>query len=433
MVDTWARPQAGRMAIEVSSDGSIKDSRRLDLAYDEITFVRLPVTYQPGTLEPIQYRRFNLAGQRGRQLRFVTPSLHDVEVFAGETRPAVPKFAVVYDADGDGNDEVAVGTEANEIVVIATDGRAKWRQALDAPISQMAAIDVDCDGQKELVVGTMNFQIMVFGPDGALRHTSTRAAGAPTGAYAIAPLAGRTPRETALALGGYGRVHVATLADRPTSSHGIGGCACDLVATKGLDVNDDGLDDIVARCKWGGVKALDAVTREVLWQGGCYWNRGLGLLRWPDDPPDLVRALMVTRGGLQMYALRGDGEPTGQEWRLPFGDMLSSYAVADVDGDGSSEIVVGRLDGFLFVVGGNGHLEQTHFIGRPIRDLATLRAGPVVRIALATNRDVRILCGPDLSQVAAWNDEVRFLCVATHGDTEQLVCLGDGFAKSAAQ
>ena len=133
-----------------------------------------------------------------------------------------------------------------------------------------------------------------------------------------------------------------------------------------------------------------------------------------------------------MYALRTAEDPAGREWRLPFGDVLSCYAVADVDGNGLSEIVTGRLDGFLFVVGGNGQLEQTHFIGRPIRDIATLRAGSVLRIALATDRDVRILSGPDLSQVAAWPDEARLLRVATDGDAELLICIGDGLAKGVA-
>ena len=134
-----------------------------------------------------------------------------------------------------------------------------------------------------------------------------------------------------------------------------------------------------------------------------------------------------------MYALRTGEDSASHEWRLPFGDVVSSYAVADVDGDGSSEIVIGRLDGFLFLVDGNGKLEQTRFIGRPIRDIAVLRASPALRIAVAAGRDVRVLSCPDLGQIAAWPDDVRLLRVVTHGGTERLICIGDGLVKSAAQ
>jgi len=65
-----------------------------------------------------------------------------------------------------------------------------------------------------------------------------------------------------------------------------------------------------------------------------------------DGGPDLLIGSRATR----LYALSGQGQLL---WSFPTGDELSSSpAVADLDGDGLVEVVAASRDGYLYVLGG---------------------------------------------------------------------------------
>ena len=135
-----------------------------------------------------------------------------------------------------------------------------------------------------------------------------------------------------------------------------------------------------------------------------------------------------------MCLLRGpEDEKQTHQWRLPLGAVLSAYAIADIEGDGATEIVVGRLDGFLFVVNGTGDVERELFIGRPIRDVVVVPGPGGRRVALATDRGLVLLNCPDLERIAAWRLEgTRFVRIMRRDGAAQLVAVGDGSTKALA-
>ena len=76
-------------------------------------------------------------------------------------------------------------------------------------------------------------------------------------------------------------------------------------------------------------------------------------------------------GGRSVYAFRSDGRPL---WRTAVGGRtMSSPAVGDLTGDGRAEIAVVADDGKLYVLHGNGRVRYTQCLSNTLVSCANKR------------------------------------------------------------
>ena len=80
-----------------------------------------------------------------------------------------------------------------------------------------------------------------------------------------------------------------------------------------------------------------------------------GDLASADIDGDGIREFIA--GGSALYAIKGDREAGRVAWSLEFDHPTSSPVVADLDGDGQSEILVVTADGYLCAIGDAGQMD----------------------------------------------------------------------------
>lgn len=110
------------------------------------------------------------------------------------------------------------------------------------------------------------------------------------------------------------------------------------------DVNDDGLDEIVAFSESGRLVFFDSADYSILWANppNEYERITAVLIRNIDDD-EQAELIMCADGRLVIY----DGRDQFEEWRSDQNNIeATDIIVADVDGDGADEIVLN--DGFVY-------------------------------------------------------------------------------------
>lgn len=225
--------------------------------------------------------------------------------YTAEGRRASLCDFVVKDLDGDGALEIAVGYNNGTVALLSNKGNMKsgWPQKLaewDA-VRSLAAADVDGDGKQELIVGLQGAQntLRVLKYDGtALPGWSTAAAGAyMDGTYANSLATGD--------LDGDGRPEIIM----PADNQFINAFHADGSLVKASSVFGKG------NCTWSSVGMYEDYKEELAWKNAG-WGWGI------------------------------DYEPVEQKGRAgTYSPNLSNSTTryVDVDGDGTSEIVVSVL------------------------------------------------------------------------------------------
>lgn len=110
------------------------------------------------------------------------------------------------------------------------------------------------------------------------------------------------------------------------------------------DIDDDGLDEIIVYTDQGRVHFLDIADYTTIWSNppGEYGLITAMIAHNVDDDPQR-ELILCADGRLIIY----DGRDQFEEWRSEQSNMEAvDILVADVDGDGTDEIVLS--DGFVF-------------------------------------------------------------------------------------
>ncbi len=386
--DSSTYPAPRVVSAEFSDDSFQRDVRRQQLTFtSDVTYEGL----HKGSVFPILRWTCREVGLRARYVRLV----FDEGVWPGfgmcelSVRPVGPNSARVVgmierDIDGDGRAETVAWTDQAELVALRADGSVALHKQLPGYITAVEAYDDLGLGGPRLLVTTREARLYCLRPDGAevwrtdFLESAKLNGDIPTG-YSIGLL--KRPDGTPLiVVGCYNLASFVSVDGKVLHYERLPAAYQTMTLSHGFDFDGDGKQEIVSTEVWGVLSVLDADMKR---RGGDYVPRGKGMLLDYYEPPtaDQARAVLCTETGVGLFDLKA----TRFAWRHDV-NPISGCVLADLDGDGKREIVLGKEDGFVLVYDAAGALKRAELVGEPVRAIAVVRtkAGrPIVAAALA--------------------------------------------------
>lgn len=146
-------------SLELSNDNFVKDIRKIDkpnVAWEETT--TFPIWHY--ALGRLPTWRIDI-GASARYVRLMPRattkerpflSLSELEVYAADKAPDLTARAIAADVDGDGSNELAVGTSNKQVALYDADGKQRWTKPLVGDVFNMVCGDLDNSGKSEIVV-----------------------------------------------------------------------------------------------------------------------------------------------------------------------------------------------------------------------------------------------------------------------------------------
>jgi len=268
------------------------------------------------------------------------------------------------DLDGDGRLEVAVGSRDGRFYALDAGGRALWTASLAEPedigpsgIQGAAGIaDLNGDGLPEIVVQTVQNNITCLaGADGKVLWNFPQFVNR-TGPTAVSPCIADLDLDgkmEVLAHNGQGSVACLRGADGTTRwEHFFGSTFLSTPAAG--DVDQNGRPELVLGAS-DYIYCLNGTTGYIFWSRPFTPNPATNDVSMDSSPAladiDGDGRLEIIIGGNDnmLHALNAeDGSP---RWAYPVPKpVVSSPAVADIDSDGKAEVVFGCNDGRVFAV-----------------------------------------------------------------------------------
>jgi hypothetical protein len=173
----WHEEGDFTFSLVLSDDGFQKDIRKI--AKPKVVFENTPLFgalyYSISRLPTWRIE----VGQKARQVKLLPrPNKKDkpelcltqIETYAQDTVPDLSVTAIAADVDGDGSNELVVGTSNRELAVYRADGKRMWtKSTYPDNIFNMTCDDLDENGKAKLLVYTTGEKLHRYGGDGAER------------------------------------------------------------------------------------------------------------------------------------------------------------------------------------------------------------------------------------------------------------------------
>ncbi|MGQ9555164.1 MAG: hypothetical protein ACUVWR_13760 [Anaerolineae bacterium] len=390
------RPLPQGITASMSNDGFQQDIRPCPVA-SEHGQVSLALRYygQEDRLETVDVA----VGQVAKQVHIHIPVpadggplvLHEIEVWGSQrVRPPV-RHLLMADLDGMGQ-QALVANAGDELIALGENGTERWRQELPGPVSHLSCHDLDGDGRHCICLGLLGGELRILWPDGSLRQSIPLAELAQRSGdifyglmYSLNGLAvwQREPNgRAALVAGGYSLlVFLSPDGEMLGHSWADGSWQSDLAA---VPSGEGEAPDLWVRNRWNhGICVYEgqagfAPSGETVSFGGVRQPMFRALRKVIPFVTGLTVAFEWIRGsegeGGRILAVAETGvgilSVPRREWlwRAESGTSIVAAVVADSDGDGQAEVLIGGADGFV--------ASFARADGRPLRRLRT--GAPVV-------------------------------------------------------
>ncbi|OGX06767.1 MAG: hypothetical protein A3G87_04280 [Omnitrophica bacterium RIFCSPLOWO2_12_FULL_50_11] len=331
------------------------------------------------------------------------------------TGAQVPASPALADLDGDGTMEVVVGSMDKKVYAWHTDGSlvTGWPKTVGHWVRSSPAVgDLNGDGTMEVVVGSDDANVYAWHADGTPvtgwpRVTGSNIRSSP----ALADLDGDAMLE--VVIGSLDKnvyawhANGAVVAGWPQST---GDGYADLSSPAIGDLDGDGSPEVLVGTLHAGV-SVPVDNKVYAWHADGTivngWPKQIG--DWIQSSPAIADLdgdgkLEVVIGGMDgsVYAWHADGTPVAG-WPIPVGAQVgSSASIADLNGDGSLEIVVGSTisatEGKVFA----WHVNGMAVTGWPVTTGDRVESSPAIA-DLDGDGTLEVLVGSYDNKVYAWH------------------------------
>ncbi len=349
------------------------------------------------------------------------------------------QFTRTMAADVDGNDsqEVIASTDNNELLVLDSDGKVRWQQQFDGPITNFICEDMEQDGNREIIAACHDNFVYCFEPNGELRF-KLDLTGLQVGLSLSVYDMGQDRRGLVVAM-----YHGSRKYDHDgTFITGIEGPGFyeDTALPVAEDFNGDGVPDFVIRDNvWGLMALIDGrQLKTVATHGTGYAGKGLAVVPWSLGEGGTTSAvLVIAQQGVAMLSLGpGEGESAGGSaegvigggiepiFSLPVAP-ITGWDIADLNGDGRNEIVLSTLYGSVVALDEHGRTLWYSLAGTQAHDVAVIRANdgtPCILVSTGARLMLYDLEGQLLSEQAVEGPPCVKVQALRSGELSRAMC-----------
>ena len=426
----WMQEKAGSMLLAFSNDAFHSDVRQMEVSFDLIYRQDVPYhykwTYMPSYWKQLPSQSASPLDVKARYVRTPAGKTFETAFFRKAQRPADVDRMCAVDLDGDGRDELAIATEARQLVVLNPDGQARWSKTLENTITDLYAVDLDGDGKQSLLVSDNGWYIHGFDAQGREVYNADTKKEGIGGAFALGSVTPEGADKPFIVVGSTRGATVLDPEGKRYSAVLYGLSVSDLVL-RGTSSHPLAAIRTATRNPWqiAGWKQMEWFPPEdrdkpveTKMPGGSMdgpWWLGLGMEFWPEDqaPDDTWRdglAVVVARAGVYAYDLGSEKTARSPLWKVIANGPISGYAWADMNGQPGLELVVCRRDGFVDVLDRGGNVIGSWPVGAAAHGVSRWdKGGAVIAVAVGDAVVFYDAEGKELSRVAAPAEKILSL------------------------
>ncbi|MBM4463970.1 MAG: hypothetical protein FJ014_00115 [Chloroflexi bacterium] len=278
--------------------------------------------------------------------------------------PARASVYALHVADLDGQPVVLVGSDDNCLYALDDTGRRRWRYCTDSRITAVASsteLQYPISNIPFILIASWDGYVHQVNPDGTLHHRYPVGEAGVEYPSALASY----PDGTAAIATNKGRLYLLSPTGDLRSLPSLGGY---VRRVRLADLDDDGFPELIAGSRDGDLVVIAEIGKSTKQQISKSTNQQISKstnqqinksvklpdcsvtnLAFADLDGDGTQEILVACGGPEpgVYALSADGD---QRWRYETPAGVWAVAVADLDDDAWPEVIIGGDDGTVQVL-----------------------------------------------------------------------------------